>query len=211
MWNFGVKRHFKVSLLISLFKRTNNELEFCLRLDLKPGQKILDIGCGTGGSAFYLARQYGCLVKGVDLSSNMISIANDRLRREEKIIQDRVSFEIGDILKVRYPDEEFNRHNFTHIRKGGTLQKDIGYFLTTVNEYGDIIQKAGFSQVNSYDLSQKFLSILEDELKYFLPSKEAFVADFSEDDFHYIVDGWNSKIKRVKSGDQAWGLFVARK
>ncbi|KAB7502066.1 Phosphomethylethanolamine N-methyltransferase [Armadillidium nasatum] len=107
----------------------NTTKEFCLRLALKPGQKILDIGCGTGGSAFYLARQYGCLVKGVDLSSNMISIANDRLRREEKIIQDRVSFEIGDILKVRYPDEEFNviysRDTILHIYEKEELFKRI--------------------------------------------------------------------------------------
>ena len=30
--------------------------EFVSQLDLKPGMKILDIGCGTGGSAFYMAR-----------------------------------------------------------------------------------------------------------------------------------------------------------
>jgi phosphoethanolamine N-methyltransferase len=46
--------------------------KFCQRLDLKPDQKILDIGCGIGGSAFYLARQYGAQLYGVDLSTNMI-------------------------------------------------------------------------------------------------------------------------------------------
>ena len=31
--------------------------DFCSRLCLSPGMKVLDIGCGTGGSAFYMARR----------------------------------------------------------------------------------------------------------------------------------------------------------
>ena len=32
--------------------------DFCSKLCLTPGMKVLDIGCGTGGSAFYMARRY---------------------------------------------------------------------------------------------------------------------------------------------------------
>ena len=39
--------------------------------------QVLDIGCGTGGSAFYMARNYGVDVYGFDLSTNMIGIAQD--------------------------------------------------------------------------------------------------------------------------------------
>lgn len=44
-------------------------------LNLNANSRVLDVGCGIGGSAFYMARQYGCQVHGVDLSSNMISMA----------------------------------------------------------------------------------------------------------------------------------------
>ena len=50
--------------------------KFCNDLELSADKKVLDIGCGIGGSAFYMARRYGCLVNGVDLSTNMINIAN---------------------------------------------------------------------------------------------------------------------------------------
>ena len=47
------------------------------KLKLSPGMKVLDIGCGTGGSAFYMAKHYGVEVLGVDLSQNMLDIANE--------------------------------------------------------------------------------------------------------------------------------------
>lgn len=42
---------------------------------------MLDVGCGIGGSAFYMARDFEVQVVGIDLSSNMISLALER--REE--------------------------------------------------------------------------------------------------------------------------------
>lgn len=56
--------------------------EFVSRLNLKPGQKVLDVGCGIGGSAFYMAKEFGVNVVGIDLSSNMINLA---LKRREEV------------------------------------------------------------------------------------------------------------------------------
>jgi len=52
--------------------------EFVKILKLKNEQKVLDIGCGIGGSAFLMNRDYGAHVRGIDLSTNMIDIANER-------------------------------------------------------------------------------------------------------------------------------------
>merc|ERR1712173_276705 len=46
-------------------------------IGLKPGMKVLDIGCGTGGSAFYMASYFGAEVLGIDLSDNMLAVANE--------------------------------------------------------------------------------------------------------------------------------------
>ena len=42
------------------------------KLDIKEGQKILEVGCGWGGMVFEIARQKGCEVTGISLSKNQI-------------------------------------------------------------------------------------------------------------------------------------------
>ena len=52
--------------------------EFVAKLGLKPGQKVLDVGCGVGGGDFYMAENFDVEVIGIDLSINMISLAIER-------------------------------------------------------------------------------------------------------------------------------------
>jgi len=48
---------------------------------LQPGQRVLDIGCGTGALAVRAARR-GARVKGIDTNPEMLALAAERLRRE---------------------------------------------------------------------------------------------------------------------------------
>lgn len=46
-------------------------------LDLKQGDKVLDVGCGTGESTRYLSRLYqGVAVEGMDISPGMLAVAH---------------------------------------------------------------------------------------------------------------------------------------
>lgn len=49
----------------------------CKKLDLKPGMKILDIGCGWGGLAFHAAQKYGVNVVGVTVSKEQAAYAQE--------------------------------------------------------------------------------------------------------------------------------------
>ena len=51
-------------------------LELAQRAKLKPGSRVLDVGCGLGGSARYLATEQGCQVVGIDLTHEYIETAN---------------------------------------------------------------------------------------------------------------------------------------
>lgn len=50
----------------------------CEKLKLKPGQTLLDVGCGWGGLAFYAAKNYGAKVVGITLSKAQKEIAHKR-------------------------------------------------------------------------------------------------------------------------------------
>lgn len=50
----------------------------CEKLQLKPGMRLLDIGCGWGGLAAYAARNYGVSVDGVTISREQQKLAQQR-------------------------------------------------------------------------------------------------------------------------------------
>jgi cyclopropane-fatty-acyl-phospholipid synthase len=52
----------------------------CEKLQLKPGQRVLDIGCGWGGLAQYMAQHYGVSVVGVTISAEQQKMAQERCR-----------------------------------------------------------------------------------------------------------------------------------
>lgn len=98
--------------------------EFVSRLNLKPGQKVLDVGCGIGGSAFYMAKEFGVNVVGIDLSSNMINLALKR-REEVGVSVEQVEFEVADATKREYPPHSFDvvysRDTILHINDKHSL------------------------------------------------------------------------------------------
>src|SRR5579862_818818 len=49
----------------------------CQKLQLKPGLRLLDIGCGWGGLAKYAAEKYGAQVVGVTISKQQYELAKD--------------------------------------------------------------------------------------------------------------------------------------
>jgi len=64
------------------------------KLLLKPGMGVLDIGCGWGGLAIYLAQRYGVRVTGLTLSEEQHRVATQRAK--DAGLQDRVQFHLRD-------------------------------------------------------------------------------------------------------------------
>jgi cyclopropane-fatty-acyl-phospholipid synthase len=74
------------------------------KLALEPGQHVLDIGCGWGGTALFLNRVAGVRVTGVTLSEEQLKVA--RQRAEEAGVADQVKFELID---YRHVEGQFDR------------------------------------------------------------------------------------------------------
>src|SRR6185312_14910426 len=71
------------------------------KLDLRPGLRVLDIGCGWGGMGLTLARDHGVEVTGVTLSQEQLAIANRRAAAAG--LAGRVRFSLTDYRDVSGP------------------------------------------------------------------------------------------------------------
>ena len=68
--------------------------------------RLLDVGCGVGGAAFYLAEKFGCKVTGITLSDKQLSFANEL--RNQSNVKDLVVFEKQDFTATSFPDNTFD-------------------------------------------------------------------------------------------------------
>jgi tocopherol O-methyltransferase len=70
------------------------------------GAAVLDVGCGIGGPALYLAGALGCTVDGVTLSALQAARATEKARAAG--VADRARFHQADALSTGYPDDSFD-------------------------------------------------------------------------------------------------------
>ena len=107
------------------------------KLDIKAGQKVLEIGCGWGGMAFEIAKQKECEVTGISLSKNQIEYCKKKAK--ELGLDNQVKFELIDYREVEGNyDRIYSVGMFEHVGRKfyntffkavNNLLKDNGIFL----------------------------------------------------------------------------------
>ncbi len=85
------------------------------KLALKPGQRVLDIGCGWGGMAMFLASRADVHVTGITLSQEQAALARERVAAAG--LSDRVSIELVD-----YRDHAAQGHRYDRIVSVGMFE-----------------------------------------------------------------------------------------
>ena len=70
----------------------------CRKLRLKPGDVVLDVGCGWGAFSCYAAQNYGVTTYGCTLSEQQVAYANEKIKRLG--LQDRCTIELKDYALV---------------------------------------------------------------------------------------------------------------
>jgi cyclopropane fatty-acyl-phospholipid synthase-like methyltransferase len=100
---------------------------FFKKLELLSGERVLDVGCGSGGPVLFLARETGCRVTGVDINEAGIR-AGEPLAREAGM-QDSVTFRLADVCEpLTFPEGAFDAivcmDVLCHLRDRGRIFKD---------------------------------------------------------------------------------------
>ncbi len=112
----------------TLEEAQQNKIDHIIKkLNIKSGQKILEVGCGWGGMAFEIARQKGCEVKGISLSKNQINYCKEKTK--ELNLDNQVSFELADYREVKGEyDRIYSVGMFEHVGK-----KFYNVFFKSIN------------------------------------------------------------------------------
>ena len=71
-------------------------------VELNASTRVLDLGCGYGSTARYLAAHYGCPVIGTNISEKELDLARERAK--EATLENLLTFEYGDFHQLKYAD-----------------------------------------------------------------------------------------------------------
>lgn len=112
------------------------------QLQVSPGQEVLDVGCGLGGTARYLASTYDCNLTGIDITPEYINVGN-ALNRQLGM-HDQISLKVASALDMPFEDAHFDRATMLHV--GMNIADKNALFA----EIGRVIKPAG--QIVVYDV-----------------------------------------------------------
>jgi len=205
----------------------------------RPDMEVLDAGCGLGGAAFLMAQTFGARVHGIDLSRNMLQIAEVRCRQAK--LTRAVTFEHADVLQYERPDAYdlvHSRDVFLHIHAKVRLLATIRRCLRPggLLLFTDYLCRAGarssefesYIRSRHYDLRSlgEYCALLEaadfdlvlahDRTIDFIRILEGELAQLGNTQLDSkeraaLADSWQAKIKRARDGEQRWGVFLAKK
>lgn len=145
---------------------------------IKPGDKVLDAGCGVGGSSIFIAKHTGAKVTGITLSERQVQQAT--VNAKHNAVETAVDFKIMNYGATDFPDasfdvvwgcesicyadskEQFIREAYRLLKPGGRLVVADG-FVTKYenNEHPVIRQWTEGWQVNYLESPERFQSFLE--------------------------------------------------
>jgi len=142
---------------MSLAEASTAKLEhICQKLDLRPGDQVLEIGTGWGGFALHAAGRYGCRVTSLTLSREQAELA--RQRAAAAGLADKVEVQLRDyrdqrgqfdkLVSIEMIEAVGARHLETYFRQCGRLLKPTGAMLLQAITIADQRYQAALKEVD---------------------------------------------------------------
>lgn len=163
-------------------------VELARRASLSPGLRVLDVGCGLGGSARYLAAEHQCQVTGIDLTQEYVNVAN--ALADMVGLRDKVAFRQASALDMPFDDGSFDVVWTEHV------QMNIADKRAFYREIGRVTRPKGlllFHDIFLGDLGSLHYPVpwAEDASISFLAAPEE-VRQILED-LGFVIHDWDDK------------------
>ena len=138
-------------------------------MDLKPGMRLLDVGCGVGGPARYFAER-GCVVTGIDLTEEFVRTAKELTKLLK--LSEAAQFQQGSALELPFESRAFDACYMVHV---GMNIKDKPLLF---REVGRAIRPGGRFAI--FDIMRVSSADLPFPLPWALTPATSFVATVDE-------------------------------
>jgi cyclopropane-fatty-acyl-phospholipid synthase len=131
----------------SLEQMQNQKYELiCRKLDLKPGETLVDIGCGWGGMLTYAAEKYGVSGTGITLSVEQQKLAIARI--EQRGLSDKIKIVLSDYREIQGQYDKFvSIGMFEHVGKGS--------FAAFMQQAGALLKPDGVGLLHTIGTTSK--------------------------------------------------------
>ena len=206
--------------------QSDKKAHIAAKLNLKPGQKVLDIGCGWGGTALYLNRVADVDVLGITLSEEQLKVA--RQRAADAGVADRVKFELIDyrsltgtfdrIVSIGMFEHVGAKHFNEFFATCRALLADDGVMLLhTIGKYGKAAAPDPFTDkwiFPGYHLpSISQLSAATERMKFIITDIEILRVHYAYTLEHWLRRTQHAKAKIIALHDERfyrmWEFYLA--
>lgn len=150
-------------------------------LNIDKNKKVVDIACGKGTTAIYIAEKYGCDVTAIDISEELIEEA--RYLSSKKGVSKQIKFIVGDAMNLPFEDNEFD------VAVSQAMLVLVDDKIQTIKETNRVIKRgglAGWLELSwKKETTKDFLDYVSNVLCSYCMTK----AD--------TYDGWNSIFEKA--------------
>ncbi len=210
---FGLQAMWGATKHMGGLKATEELRESC---QIDKGKYVLEVGCGTGMTACYLAKRHSCKVVGIDISEGMIDWSKRRAKRAG--VEDRVEFRVGDAQNLPFEDALFD----------AVICESVTAFLDkqrAISEYARVTKPGGYIGLNEVTWIKPAPPEVVEYLSHALGKAEFLTSDSWKASLEgsgltdivvriYKVNAisqWMNEMRQFDSLDyfRAWGKFVS--
>jgi len=184
------------------------------RMALGEGQHVLDVGCGIGGTARYVASHTGCKVTGVDLTPEYISVANKLTKQTG--LDGKVNFEVASALAMPFEDRSFDAaitiHVAMNISERAALYREIARVMKPTALLGifDVMRKSdeGLSFPVPWAQSESTSYLTSADEMCSLLEEAGFAVQEIEDRTDFAVEFFKESMAALASGSRPLGIHL---